>query len=62
MRGDSGIDGADATNAFGINVSYKLNPAVTTILGYDTYRYGDGNGFGAKDTDSVLYFRTDVKF
>ncbi len=57
----AGVDG-QATKAYGINASYKLNPAVTTTLGFDTYDYGDGNGFGHKDKDQVLFFRTDVKF
>ncbi|MDO4953456.1 MAG: hypothetical protein Q4E34_06505, partial [Synergistaceae bacterium] len=69
MQLDNGLDGADKTKAFGINASYKLNPAVTCTLGYDWYDYGGdkdaktgGNQWGHYGKDGVLFFRTDVKF
>ncbi|MBQ0055431.1 MAG: hypothetical protein KBS54_04720, partial [Synergistaceae bacterium] len=62
MQLDNSIEGADKTKAYGINASYKLNPAVTCTLGYDWYDYGDWNGWDHNGKDGVLFFRTDVKF
>ncbi|MBQ0055699.1 MAG: S-layer homology domain-containing protein, partial [Synergistaceae bacterium] len=66
---DFGTDGVDNAKEWGLGVKYKLNPAITFMLAYDSLDYGDNvysgttcHGGSQHGKDNVIFFQTDVKF